>query len=174
MSGRCFAGHMVGVAGFEPTASRSQSERATKLRHTPPEGPVRTSVRIVRSLPVRGARTHHGFAGPREPGCLARGFCGKMVCACGCSSMVEPLPSKQTTRVRFSSSAPRTSPGRRRRSSVDLRGAPGWWFDQGRETGRRVSRPPSHVSHRLATVRLSSAKIRGPLHPRPRRMRRYR
>ena len=31
------AGHKVGVAGFEPTASRSQSERATKLRHTPPE-----------------------------------------------------------------------------------------------------------------------------------------
>ena len=25
----------VGVAGFEPTAFRSQSERATKLRHTP-------------------------------------------------------------------------------------------------------------------------------------------
>ncbi len=26
---------MVGVAGFEPTAFRSQSGRATKLRHTP-------------------------------------------------------------------------------------------------------------------------------------------
>ena len=26
---------MVGVAGFEPTAPRSQSECATKLRHTP-------------------------------------------------------------------------------------------------------------------------------------------
>jgi hypothetical protein len=28
-------GNLVGVAGFEPTAFRSQSERATKLRHTP-------------------------------------------------------------------------------------------------------------------------------------------
>jgi hypothetical protein len=27
--------HLVGVAGFEPTAPRSQSECATKLRHTP-------------------------------------------------------------------------------------------------------------------------------------------
>ncbi len=26
---------LVGVAGFEPTAFRSQSGRATKLRHTP-------------------------------------------------------------------------------------------------------------------------------------------
>ena len=30
-----------------------------------------------------------------------------MSCACRCSSMVEPLPSKQATRVRFPSSAPR-------------------------------------------------------------------
>ncbi|MCZ4500507.1 MAG: hypothetical protein JWQ74_3062 [Marmoricola sp.] len=28
-------GRLVGVAGFEPTAPRSQSECATKLRHTP-------------------------------------------------------------------------------------------------------------------------------------------
>ena len=28
---------MVGVAGFEPTASSSRTKRATKLRHTPPE-----------------------------------------------------------------------------------------------------------------------------------------
>jgi hypothetical protein len=33
----------VGVAGFEPTAPRSQSECATKLRHTP--GADRLSVR---------------------------------------------------------------------------------------------------------------------------------
>ena len=33
---------MVGVAGFEPAAFRSQSGRATKLRHTPsPRGAVR-------------------------------------------------------------------------------------------------------------------------------------
>lgn len=39
---------LVGVAGFEPTTFRSQSGRATKLRHTPsvrhvgymPEGPL--------------------------------------------------------------------------------------------------------------------------------------
>ncbi len=29
------ASDLVGVAGFEPTAPRSQSECATKLRHTP-------------------------------------------------------------------------------------------------------------------------------------------
>ena len=29
---------VVGVAGFEPTAPRSQSECATKLRHTPSGG----------------------------------------------------------------------------------------------------------------------------------------
>lgn len=28
--------YVVGVAGFEPTTFRSQSGRATKLRHTPP------------------------------------------------------------------------------------------------------------------------------------------
>ena len=36
---------MVGVAGFEPAAFRSQSGRATKLRHTPcavARGPPRT------------------------------------------------------------------------------------------------------------------------------------
>jgi hypothetical protein len=31
---------LVGVAGFEPTAPRSQSECATKLRHTPSQGSV--------------------------------------------------------------------------------------------------------------------------------------
>ena len=33
--GRQEDGAVVGVAGFEPTAFRSQSGRATKLRHTP-------------------------------------------------------------------------------------------------------------------------------------------
>ncbi len=32
------AGQTVGVAGFEPAAFRSQSGRATKLRHTPLPG----------------------------------------------------------------------------------------------------------------------------------------
>ena len=43
VSDRCHKGRkiaprpfdLVGVAGFEPTAPRSQSECATKLRHTP-------------------------------------------------------------------------------------------------------------------------------------------
>lgn len=39
---------LVGVAGFEPTAFRSQSGRATKLRHTP-------SVRDVGYMPARAA-----------------------------------------------------------------------------------------------------------------------
>ncbi|MDT7594818.1 MAG: hypothetical protein QOJ06_364 [Pseudonocardiales bacterium] len=30
-----YCSDLVGVAGFEPTAPRSQSECATKLRHTP-------------------------------------------------------------------------------------------------------------------------------------------
>ena len=33
----CTRSDLVGVAGFEPTAPRSQSECATKLRHTPSE-----------------------------------------------------------------------------------------------------------------------------------------
>ena len=35
--------HLVGVAGFEPTAPRSQSECATKLRHTPCPAALETS-----------------------------------------------------------------------------------------------------------------------------------
>ncbi len=35
MAGVDNAADLVGVAGFEPTAPRSQSECATKLRHTP-------------------------------------------------------------------------------------------------------------------------------------------
>ena len=42
LSGCCRSGASVGVAGFEPAAFRSQSGRATKLRHTPsPRGAVR-------------------------------------------------------------------------------------------------------------------------------------
>lgn len=39
---------VVGVAGFEPTTFRSQSGRATKLRHTP-------SVRHVGYMPAGSA-----------------------------------------------------------------------------------------------------------------------
>ena len=42
------ASHLVGVAGFEPTAPRSQSECATKLRHTPLH-------LAVRSMSIRDA-----------------------------------------------------------------------------------------------------------------------
>jgi hypothetical protein len=31
--------HIVGVAGFEPTASASRTQRAAKLRYTPKEAP---------------------------------------------------------------------------------------------------------------------------------------
>ncbi|EGJ77398.1 hypothetical protein STTU_4609 [Streptomyces sp. Tu6071] len=46
---------MVGVAGFEPTAFRSQSGRATKLRHTP-------LVRIVGYM-ARARVAHERHAG---------------------------------------------------------------------------------------------------------------
>jgi hypothetical protein len=42
-----FTGLPVGVAGFEPAATRSQSECATKLRHTPAtERPVYGPTRL--------------------------------------------------------------------------------------------------------------------------------
>jgi hypothetical protein len=104
----------VGVAGFEPTAPRSQSECATKLRHTP----WRRQVYAVGGRPcaaaspgratrgISGSRTRERFStlGPaRHPGAAARGR----------SSMVEPQSSKLITRVRFSSPAPGSSPGQR-------------------------------------------------------------
>jgi hypothetical protein len=105
LGGRCRAGH-DGRGGGIRTHGLSLPKRARyQTAPHPAVGPGRTSVRTLGSLPGLGARTHHGFAAGRQVGCLGRGFCGKMVCACGCSSMVEPLPSKQTTRVRFSSSA---------------------------------------------------------------------
>ncbi len=53
---------MVGVAGFEPTTFRSQSGRATKLRHTP-------SVRHVGYMPTgRTAAVYTwGVSGVRRP-----------------------------------------------------------------------------------------------------------
>ena len=42
---------LVGVAGFEPTASSSRTKRATKLRHTPPEAST-----AYRTGPVGGAK----------------------------------------------------------------------------------------------------------------------
>jgi hypothetical protein len=63
---RCF---LVGVAGFEPTAPRSQSECATKLRHTP--GADRPSVRTSVVCGV-GARC----AWPTNPLCPWWARCG--------------------------------------------------------------------------------------------------
>jgi hypothetical protein len=98
----------VGVAGFEPTAPRSQSECATKLRHTP----WRRQVYAVGRAPCAAA----------SPGCATRGISGSHAAAAfssvglaphasagsrGRSSMVEPQSSKLITRVRFSSPAPR-------------------------------------------------------------------
>lgn len=51
---------LVGVAGFEPTAFRSQSGRATKLRHTP-------SVRDVGYMPAGTASAALSWAARRAP-----------------------------------------------------------------------------------------------------------
>ena len=88
------AEHVVGVTGFEPATLCSQSRCATKLRYTPKD-----------SCPMH----HHTGADAK---CRARGrlTLGSSVSPSGvrgCSSMVEPLPSKQITRVRFPSSAPK-------------------------------------------------------------------
>lgn len=59
---------LVGVAGFEPTAPRSQSECATKLRHTPmhhavhsaayaPNGPAWTAATERARYPIGQAGT---------------------------------------------------------------------------------------------------------------------
>lgn len=37
---------MVGVAGFEPTASPTPRVRATRLRHTPTESNIRNYIQI--------------------------------------------------------------------------------------------------------------------------------
>src|ERR1044072_1284616 len=106
---------MVGVAGFEPTPFRSQSARATKLRHTPS---VRHVGYMAADAPAaRYSTDGQGCAGKapdplrcfpcRGPGDRTRATRG----ACGRSSMVEPQSSKLATRVRFPSPAPRTHDG---------------------------------------------------------------
>lgn len=86
---------LVGVAGLEPTASRSQSGRATNCAIPRHYGPchLRLSVppaHIATLTPAQRETSSHSWYshGARER-----------------SSMVEPLPSKQITRVRFPSSA---------------------------------------------------------------------
>ena len=73
---------LVGVAGFEPTAPRSQSGCATKLRHTP-----------APSASVDGYAAGYRYAGPATR---------------GCSSMAEPQPSKLAMPVRSRSPALRS------------------------------------------------------------------
>ena len=69
----------------------------------------------------------------------------------GCSSMVEPLPSKQITRVRFPSSAPRRDPGPNR-SGVLAFPRPykaetaGGAHGRTNASGARHSEPPGHPS----------------------------
>jgi hypothetical protein len=109
---------VVGVAGFEPTAPRSQSECATKLRYTPSYlhgqpsvsgsrgrlaatfsclSAIGYGVRVIRGTPVRGPELGCGRHQP-----VIRGR----------SSMVESQSSKLATRVRFPSPAPhRCEPG---------------------------------------------------------------
>ena len=97
----------VGVAGFEPTAPRSQSECATKLRHTPGDSQCTGS---------GAARAHrHPPAADARPGIL-RGAPAGSACtlgrdrpsrgARGRSSMAELQSSKLIVRVRFPSAAP--------------------------------------------------------------------
>lgn len=63
---------VVGVAGFEPTTFRSQSGRATKLRHTP-------SVRHVGYMPVDGPMRRVFLRG-RDGSVNGRTTGGKAVC----------------------------------------------------------------------------------------------
>lgn len=114
---------LVGVAGFEPTTFRSQSGRATKLRHTPsvrhvgymPIGPVAATYSSGRPRcaedgpdPLRCTSCHGRVReGPYEPVC-SRSLRDRprSPLARGRSSMVEPQSSKLATRVRFPSPAP--------------------------------------------------------------------
>ncbi|CAK7284577.1 hypothetical protein SGPA1_30450 [Streptomyces misionensis JCM 4497] len=59
---------MVGVAGFEPTAFRSQSGRATKLRHTPSGARRRVHGRTARV----GRILRGGARGACDPNVLAQ------------------------------------------------------------------------------------------------------
>ncbi len=63
---------LVGVAGFEPTAFRSQSGRATKLRHTPSG-----AIRRVHARGRNGRRLYPREAAPGgrpDTGCAARAY----------------------------------------------------------------------------------------------------
>jgi hypothetical protein len=111
--------YLVGVAGFEPTAPRSQSECATKLRHTPvhrmvPSAAYATS-RIACQPPL-AATTN------RAAGTLGVPHSGGV---CGRSSMAEPQPSKLAMRVRFPSPAPPSGAKSGLVPAADLQKPPG-------------------------------------------------
>ncbi len=137
---------LVGVAGFEPTTFRSQSGRATKLRHTP-------SVRHVEYMPPHSGAAQFRGTPPghrHRPGNrCATGRPGPLLCGVpgstwrrGRSSMVEPQSSKLATRVRFPSPAPSGSaPGQRRDRRSGAVAFPG-----SRERG------VPHACHTLRTV----------------------
>ena len=116
---------LVGMAGFEPAASCSQSRRANQAAPHPAEP--------NRSLPPRGARSalRGGNAGhsPVSPPSRASGHVSALLAenryavgahpvldadgshrARGRSSMAEPQPSKLVMRVRFPSPAPTRKP----------------------------------------------------------------
>src|SRR5665811_2489349 len=92
---------VVGLTGFEPATSSSQTKRATKLRHSPPL-PVSSPIDPLLVGRISKHRTMGIRLTPRSTGSYTTGV------ARGRSSMVEPQFSKLTTRVRFSSPAPAT------------------------------------------------------------------
>jgi hypothetical protein len=63
---------MVGMAGFEPTTFRSQSGRATNLRHIPSSPDTRCEAYL------RSEQITHCLLGVSEPGAT---LCGTMVSA---------------------------------------------------------------------------------------------
>ena len=90
---------LVGLTGFEPATSSSQTKRATKLRHSPPLSASHQSGRSHK-CPISKRRTAGIRLTPRSASHYMAGTVR------GRSSMVEPQSSKLTTRVRFSSPAP--------------------------------------------------------------------
>jgi hypothetical protein len=125
---------MVGMAGFEPATSCSQSRRANQAALHPGGPAVAYLLPVPRSwLHAAGAQTmcrpHQRLPGLGLPGSLSRGrsdqsgtarryATGLAACARllrmwpprGRSSMAEPQPSKLVMRVRFPSPAPTCKP----------------------------------------------------------------
>ncbi len=129
---------VVGVPGLEPGAFRSQSGRATKLRHTPqhPRSRIRDARRLVRApgysrRPAPAECWRDGLGGtPERLPCLTKPEAAPRRAparSCGCSSMAELQPSKLVMRVRFPSPAPPLPRGSAGRTPVLCRRAPPTW-----------------------------------------------